>query len=86
MIVWLYLLAGCASKRSFEKVMSVFVGKPISYVEGLAGFPNRKDTLENGHHVYLYNLPEYKDCTVFYEVNNLGFVHKWWHEGVCPSN
>lgn len=85
MLSWIFLIAGCASKSSFKNDMGVFIGQPIAHVELLVGAPERKQRMENGNYASHYKLHDYKDCTVFYEVDdNTGFVHKWWHQGVCP--
>jgi len=66
--------------------MGEMVGHPISHYEELAGAPTRKEQAVSGNEVYVYKLKHYKDCTVFYEVDNQGIVVNWWHKGACLAH
>jgi len=76
-------LTGCVTEGEFERGMREMVGHPISHYENVAGQPTRKELAPSGNDVYVYKLKNYKDCTVFYEVNTQGIVVNWWHRGVC---
>jgi hypothetical protein len=86
LLLSLFLITGCATEGAFEDTMAEMVGHPILHYEKLAGAPARKEQAVNGNEVYVYKLKNYKDCTVFYEVDNQGIVVSWWHKGTCLAH
>lgn len=85
LLLCLFLLTGCATEGAFEDTMGA-IGDPIADIVRVAGQPTRKEQAVNGNEVYVYKLKNYKDCTVFYEVNNQEIVVNWWHKGTCLAH
>jgi hypothetical protein len=75
-------LSGCSTtEHYFESYYDKWLGSSIEQFKKGYGEPSRIDISGGGNRVYVYKLPKYIYCTIFWEVNQEGTIIDWRHEG-----